>query len=321
MQRFWPTLFCFLCFINIALADDDFEFGIIFPKAEIINEHTARIPFKLIDHLIVIEAQILDKNGNFIIDTGSEALILNQAHFPNTYPFYKKRQETSGVIGNIDGSMERKVEEFFIKTLSLQNKVSDIIDLSHIEKSKRMNLLGIIGFDILKDYEVFIDLYLNQITLSKVDANGDKLDKNIYLEKITDSVDFKLKSHSIVIKADLNGETLSFALDSAAELNQINSSVNKKALKYFIPTKRLKLNGASKRNVEVLAGKLHRVKLNDDVYFGPMYTILTNLSQLKQAFGVNIDGIFGYEFLKQKRTIINYQKEKLYFVAMPVTSP
>src|SRR5690606_2316395 len=148
---------------------------------------------------------------NFIIDTGSEALILNQAHFPNTYPFYKKRQETSGVIGNIDGSMERKEEEFFIKTLSLQNKVSDIIDLSHIEKSKRMNLLGIIGFDILKDNQVFRQRHMQHITLAKGEAGGEKTDENIYVVEITVSVDFKLKSHSQVTKVDAGLQTLMFA--------------------------------------------------------------------------------------------------------------
>ncbi|MCF6347444.1 MAG: hypothetical protein L3J20_03990 [Flavobacteriaceae bacterium] len=50
-----------------------------FPKAEYISENTVRIPFKLIDHLIVIEAEVLNRKGNFIIDTGSDKLVLNRA--------------------------------------------------------------------------------------------------------------------------------------------------------------------------------------------------------------------------------------------------
>ena len=292
--------------------------GIVFPKAEVVNEHTIRIPFKLIDHLLVIEAEVLDQKGNFIIDTGSKAFILNKAHFPLDYPFLKKNSATSGVLSEVDIPLERKIKDFYIESLNLKDKISDVIDLSHIETSKKMNLLGIIGFDILKDYEIFIDLYLNQITLSKVDRNGNRLDRNVYLEKVTDSIDFTLRGHAIILTTNVNGKSLSFVLDSAAEVNQINKNVSKKALKYFIPSKRLKLAGASGQEIEVLAGKLHRVKLNDQIYFGPMYTILTNLSKMEHAFGVKLDGVLGYEFFKQKRTIINYQKEKLYFVNIPL---
>ena len=299
---------------------DDGRIGILFPKAEIINEHTVRIPFKLIDHLIVIEANLLGENGNFVIDTGSESLILNKAHFPLDYAFMKKREEASGIINDIDTPLERKVRDFYIESLNLEDKISDVIDLSHIEKSKKMNLLGIIGFNVLRDYEIFIDLYLNQITLSKVDKYGNKLDTKVYLEKIADSIDFTLRGHAILISAEVNDKKLSFVLDSAAEVNQITKSAGKKVLKNFIPSKRLKLSGASGKEIEVLAGKLHRVKLNDEVYFGPMFTILTNLSKMEDAFGFNIDGILGYEFFKQKRTIINYQKEKLYFVNMPLAT-
>jgi len=62
-----------------------------------------------------------------------------------------------------------------------------------------MHLLGIIGHNILKDYEVFIDLYLNQITLSKVDKHGNKYDAKVYAETISDSLDFDLKKHTIVV--------------------------------------------------------------------------------------------------------------------------
>lgn len=291
--------------------------GILFPKAEKINEHTVRIPIKLIDHLLVIEAELLGKSGNFIIDTGSRHLILNKIHFPLDYPFMEKREETSGVISSIDRPLERKVRNFYIEGLNLKDKVSDVIDLSHLEKAKRMNLLGIIGFNVLKDYEIFIDLYLNQVTISKVDKQGNKLDKKVFLEKITDSIDFTLRDHTILLSGNIAGKKMAFVLDSAAEVNQVNKSTNKKALENFIPSKRLKLTGASGKEIEVLAGKLHRVKLNDRIYFGPMFTILTNLSKMENAFGVKVDGVLGYEFFKQKRTIINYKKEKLYFVNTP----
>ena len=234
------------------------------------------------------------------------------------YAFNKKSNAASGVLQSIDNSYEKKVKAFVLQNFRLENRNSDVIDLSHIESSKKIKLLGIIGYNILKDYEIFIDMHLNQITLTKVDAFGNKLDKHVYLEKIVDSVNFKLKKHTIVLTGFINNQKVKLGLDSAAEFNQINRTINKKALKYFIPKRRLKLMGASHNKIEVLAGKLHRVKLNETIYFGPMLTVLTSLNNMNEAFGTNLDGILGYEFFAQKRTIINYQKETLYFVDYPL---
>ncbi|WP_053991248.1 retropepsin-like domain-containing protein [Mangrovimonas sp. TPBH4] len=291
---------------------------VAFAEAEILNQYTARIPFQLIDNLIVVKAELLGQKGNFIIDTGSEALILNNVHFPAKYAHNKKRQKMSGVVSIIDNPFERKLNSFVIENLVMENQTSDVIDLSHIETSKKIKLLGVIGYSILKDYEVFVDLYLNQITLSKTDNNGTKLDPRGYLEKIVDSVGFQLKNHTIVVNASINGHPLTFGVDTAAEVNQINHKAPRKALKYFLPKGRILLTGASNRQIEVLAGNLHRVKLSKSVYLGPMQTILTNLDNLNKAFGTSLDGILGYEFFKQKRTIINYKKEKLYFVQYPL---
>lgn len=312
-------MWIFLSFLFFAQANANpilFE-TINFPEAEILNENTVRIPFKLIDHLMVVEAELYDKKGNFVIDTGSETLILNKSHFPDVYGRPKIYKSASGVLDNAN-AYEKYLEEFILNNLSLRNTNSHVIDLSHIEKRKKMNLLGIIGYNILKDYEVFVDMHLNQITLSRLDKFGEKLDPRGYLEKISDSINFKLQQHTIVLKASVGKEEMKFALDTGAEFNQLNKKQSKKVLSNFIPSKRMVLVGASEEKAEVLAGKLYGVKLSDQIYFGPMNTIITNLDRMSEAFGVKLDGVMGYEFFAQKRTIINYKKEILYFIDYPL---
>ncbi|GGD08529.1 pepsin/retropepsin-like aspartic protease family protein [Hyunsoonleella pacifica] len=319
MSRLVLTLFLILPIVCFS-GNKKVNPPVIFKNAEILNANTTRIPFKLVDHLMVVQAELLDKKGSFIIDTGAEAMILNQVHFNNLYEFHKNSKEVSGVNDVLDYSYEKRIDAFDLSGFRLENKVSDVIDLSHVEKSKKIKLLGIIGYDVLKDYEVFVDLYLKQITLTKTDKKGNPLNDKIYLETIVDSLDFTLKKHTIVVNALINNQKLKLGIDTAAEFNQINKSVNKKALRYFIPKKRLKLSDAGGKSIRVLAGKLHRVKLNNNVYFGPMYTVLTNLNQLNETFGTQLDGILGYEFFAQKRTIINYKKEKLYFIDYPLNT-
>jgi hypothetical protein len=293
----------------------------MFPQAEFLNHYTARIPIKLVDQLIVVQAEFLDQKGNFIIDTGAERLVLNKAHFPKGQRLTKKKGQTTGVTRIIDQPYERKLNEFILYNFNLKNKKSDVIDLSHIEKSKKMHLLGIIGYNILKDYEVFVDLYLNQITLSRVDKNGEKLDTKVYAEEIADSLDFTLKKHTILVSGFVNNEKVRFALDTGAEFNQLNKNSSKKILEKFRPIKQLSMVGAGNKKINVLAGKLYNFMLNERIGVGPMYTIVANLGKMNEAYGTTVDGVLGYEFLKYKRTIINYKKEKLYFINSPIFNP
>lgn len=295
-----------------------YDHPFLFTKAEIIDEYTTRIPFKLVDRLIVIEGEYRDQKGNFILDTGSERLLLNKAHYSDLIHQYSNRAETTGVLDYVDDPVEKRIRKIFFNNLSIENKRSHIIDLKHIEKSKKIKVLGIIGYDVLKDYEVFVDMYLNQVTLTKIDDFGNKLGNQPYLEEIVDSIDFKLKKHTIVIEGNINQKKLTFGLDTGAEFNQISHRVSKQVLKSFYPKRRVKLMGASDRKIEVLYGDLHRLKLSETVYFGPMKTLLTNLNSMNKAFGTKLDGILGHDFFAQKRAIINYTKEKIYFIDFPI---
>lgn len=320
MKRYFTLFFLFIVAHSFGFypKNDSYDDVFYFSKAEIIDEYTTRIPFKLVDRLIVIEGEYRQKKGKFIVDTGSEKLLLNKAHYSDLIQEYSRQTQSTGVIDAIDNPVEKRVRKILFQNLTIDNKRSHIIDLSHIERSKKVKILGIIGYNVLKGYEVFVDMYLNQITLTKIDRNGDKLGNQPYLEKIVDSIDFQLKKHTIVIEGNINGKKLIFGLDTAAEFNQISNKVSKKVLKSFYPKRRIQLMGASKKSIEVLYGDLYRLKLSESVYFGPMKTILTNLNSMNQAFGTKLDGVLGHDFFAQKRAIINYKKEKIYFIDFPL---
>ncbi|GAB4166190.1 MAG: hypothetical protein Tsb0033_28180 [Winogradskyella sp.] len=292
-----------------------------FTKAEFVNATTTRIPFKVIDQLIVVEVEILNEVGDFILDTGSETLILNSAHFKPTRQYRIDGQQKSGVNDHIEDVKEKYLNLLSINDINLKKLNADVIDLSHIERTKKIKLLGIIGYSVLKDFEIFIDMHLNQLTLSKIDNKGNKVSDKVYAETIMDSIDFTLKKHTIILKAYVGNKAVKFGLDTAAEYNQLNETLDSEILDYFYPNRELKLTGASGNKKKVLAGKLYSVKLSDSIYFGPMKTVLANLIKMNAAFGTHLDGVLGFEFFLQKRTIINYKKKKLYFFPNPIVSP
>ena len=315
LKRAIILLFVMLNSMARAYGDAPQTRNLSFPEAEMVTKNTVRIPFQIIDHLIVVKAEVSGRKGNFIVDTGAEALVLNSVHFKN----YNKRKyrTTAGVSGTIDNVYLKRLDHFFLKGFSIDRVSADVINLSHLEKSKKTEFLGIIGHAILKDYEIFIDFYLKQITLFRTDKEGNRIDKQILLEKIADSISFNQKKHTIVIDAFINGEKVIFGMDTGAEINQLNNTVSKKVLENFKPLKRVNMIGAGGHKREVIAGKLYRVKFTNTTYAGVMRTIVTNLSEMHNAYGTHLDGILGYEFLVNRRMLINYKKKKLYFIAHP----
>ena len=149
---------------------------------------------------------------------------------------------------NIKSACKQVLDQ--LKEIVVNKITADVVNLSNIEKSKNFRLLGIIGYKVLKQYELFIDLYLNQITLWKIDKKGVKLDQSKFLERISDSIPFTLKKHTIVINSSIQDKKLKLGLDSGAEYNQINKRWTKKLNNNFNGFRRMFVLGVGNKKKE-----------------------------------------------------------------------
>ena len=103
MINFRLYICIFFCYSTMLFANNiekDTQ-KLYFPNAEYIGENTVRIPFKLYDRLIVIEAEIFNRKGNFVLDTGAEKLLLNDVHFDGTN-LKPSHLRHSGVSSDVD---------------------------------------------------------------------------------------------------------------------------------------------------------------------------------------------------------------------------
>lgn len=315
LLRVWMTLICCGYWAAAGASDGPpslhfFETRLVFPQAASPNVNTIHIPFKLVGRLIAVEARVDTLAGAFLIDTGSERLLLNRNYFSG-----RPRPGLSAAIGNTGDAgpvLNRKVDSLHWDNMFFLNVRANVLDLSHIERKKNIRLLGIIGYNVLADYEIFLDFQSRQIVLTRLDKDGARLDPNAIWETPYDSLDFKLYGHLIMLEGEVGGQQLKFNLDSGAELNLIDRRVRRKVLDYFDIIKRVNMVGAGQRTVEVLAGALREVRCGNQ-YSESMRTLLTSLTQMNGSFGVRMDGVLGYEFLSTRRTLINYKREKLFF--------
>ena len=290
--------------------------SLAFPEAVQINSYTIRIPFRWLGRLPVVQAGVDTVYGNFVFDTGAERLLLNQQYYSGGKKIYDKDQY--GVTGKKQEVRSRKVDSLLWENLLITDLEAHILDLSHIEEKRNTKVVGILGYDVFKDYEILLDFPFKQIVLTKLDDSGNRLDPEAFTDVPFDTLDFRLAKHGILLEASVDNHKLWMNLDTGAEINMIDRKVNKRVLKNFKILKRVQLSGAGSKQIEVLAGTLAYVQCGKQKNTA-MRTLLTNLDEISQIFGTRVDGVLGFEFLRPRRTVINYKKKQLYF--LPLVRP
>ena len=281
-----------------------------FPQAAVNDINTIYIPFTLVGQLIMVQAKVDTVAGYFMLDTGSEKLVLNKEYFAAGTD--GRVVAAVGNTGMVSAVVEKRVDSIQLDQLVIHDLNAHLVDLHHIELKKNVRMIGILGYEVYKDFEVFIDFQNRVIVLTRVNKKGIRIDTLAPFEMPTDSLNFDLRHNLIVVETKINSVKLDMILDSGAELNLVDRKVNRRVLDNFTIIKRVNLLGVGQKQVEVLAGVMNDVHCGSQ-YSQKMNTLLTSMDEINSAFGVNLQGVLGYEFLKNRRVLINYQKRKLYF--------
>ena len=259
---------------------------------------------------MVVEAKVDTVSGYFIVDTGSERLVINKNHYE---PGLQSLPVVSaGNTGFVQSVVARNIDSLKLELLVIKNLYAHFLDLGHIELKKNTRIAGILGYDVFKNFELFIDFPERRIVLFRLNKQGNRIDQQTRSGVPADSLDFVLRRHLIHVVTEINHVKIKMILDSGAELNLIDRHVNRKVLDNFTIIKRVNLVGVGQREVEVLAGVMKDVHCGQQ-HEDKMNTLMTSLDAFNDGLGAQADGVLGYEFLKSRRTLINYTTHKIYF--------
>jgi predicted aspartyl protease len=260
------------------------------------------IPLKRAGRLLLMEAKIDNETGNFIFDTGSSKLVLNNTYFRKYVSI--ESGEKGGITGSVSGVRQTKVSRIQISGLSYTNTMADLVDLGHIENRRGVKILGLFGFSLLKNMEIVIDVCHNELHIYRLNKSGNRLSSGSQEFKADISQKVQMYQDVLFVSSQINGKILSFCLDTGAESNVISSASPKKVMSTVSITRRSGLVGSGKPSAEALYGTL-----NDFVMSGHqipmMQTIITNLDDMSASFGFTIDGMLGYDFFEKGQVCIN----------------
>lgn len=265
------------------------------------------IPIKRSQNLILLEGEIDGLTGNFILDTGAPYLVLNQTYFRD-YLMIKSEKEVAGINGGTQAYQSR-IKQLNLSGLQYEKISADIIDLSSIENSRQIKVLGLLGTQLFSRYAIFIDLQKNVLTVHLLDKKGDLLSPNAYYENPYLKMPFQYINHVIILNIGIANYRLNFAFDTAAETNVLNYKQPKAILKLLNPINRFNLTGIGGSEFEVLYARINEMQVDTRIFTGNRF-LVTNLSKMGKAYGQNIDGMLGYDFYTRGAFAINFVKRE-----------
>lgn len=258
--------------------------------------------FELIGGMIFIEANVNGKTGTFILDTGAPGVILNE----------KPQQKSEDLIaGGINGTVEIgevNIQNFAWGIINLSDIQGYSLDISHLEKSFEKKIAGLIGFDVLADFELLFDYQNKQIQI--LPARKNELHKN---NKPIQKIAFQKQGHLPVIQAKIGKKTYNFGIDTGAEVNLLAAHILQKLEEdVLIINASTTIQGLDNSPQSVQVGTIKNTRVQD-TEFPEMEYLFVDFSKINDNRETKIDGLLGFTFLEKSKVSINYKKQKIYF--------
>jgi hypothetical protein len=269
------------------------------------------IPFSRAGNLIVLQGKADTVRGNFILDTGCPQLVLNLTYFRN-YKAVEENSDGNGITGSGFTVVKSQVDSFSFGGAYFYHVPADITNLGNIENTKGIKILGLIGMEFLKPFEMIVDYEKSLIFLHRVNRKGPAY----YNETLSDTsaygiVPITISDNRIMVQTTLAGKKIKLIIDSGAESNLLDSRLPDKVFKEVSITGRTFLSGAGRAKIEVLQGDLKSLTLgNQSIKNLPV--IISNLERTCFSYAGCVDGILGFDFLSLRKIGFNFVTNKMY---------
>ncbi len=267
------------------------------------------LPFRVSKGIIVVDAEINGIKGKFLFDSGAPDLILNSKD-----NLTQTANKLKGVNGEIKNSGSTKIDSFCLSGIKIMGGDIYTMDLSHLEKKLGLKFLGIIGYEVYKEYELRFNYFKKELHLLKTDSAGTCIRTVAIPERLVGSSNFKLIQHIPVVESRIGNTTYKMGIDCGAAGNLLDEKYLETLIPYCKRVKNGALIGAENKSNKVKVAKIKR-SIIGGANFKNTRTTFSNssLDQFNQGFGLGIDGLIGYPTLKQYISCINYKQKKISF--------
>ena len=269
------------------------------------------IPFTRAGNLILIQAKADTATGFFVLDTGAPGLVLNLSYFRHYQT--SSPVESGGVTGGA-AAATTSVDSLHLGPITYRKLDADLINLGHIENTKGVKILGLLGVRLFLHFEMIIDYTNNRLYLRLIGKKKDAEPRNPQLQDTSayTTIPIDIIEDKVFVYLTLKGRKLKFIIDSGAETNVLDSRLPGKVFEDVEITRKVTLNGSGNHRVEALYGDLKGLRVAGRP-IGNLPVLITNLQSMCDAYNSTcLDGMLGFDFLSLHKIGFNFVNHRLY---------
>ncbi|MBM6945815.1 MULTISPECIES: pepsin/retropepsin-like aspartic protease family protein [Bacteroides] len=274
------------------------------PAQEIIT-----VPMEIQDNMIVVTAKLNGIERKFIFDSGAQSLYLNSRYFGKDT--INSISGAKSVNSSISGQDIIPIDSFDFYGIKTQNKDFVMSDLSHLLKDE--GIYGLIGYQVVKDYDWLFDYANKTLTLIKPDKTADYINKMQYTTYEIPIQMTSETSHIPFVKGKIGTEEVSLGIDCGAAANLLDIALFDKLKNNLTDITTTELAGVSTQKTDVQKASVKSLALGKKL-FENVSTVFNNMNHLNSRWENKIDGLIGYEILSKQKTIVSLRNKKIIFI-------
>ena len=261
------------------------------------SSNLVKIPFELVNGLVLVSASINGDTGSFILDTGSPMVVVNPRNVEGLQPV--NTQQSYAFRGR-----PVKVNHFSWAGIEREGMDALAMDISHLENASHRKILGVIGYEVLNKYEVMFDCR-NQVLLLYEPRNSWIHERETPLF----SFRFQMRDELPVIKARIGGKKVHLGLDTGGTTNLLSEKLLEQIPAASIgKVKQEKVLGLANIPEYKKSAMVGDIEVDGQ----PLHTssfLFTDLSHLNDT---HIEGLLAMPFLSKFRFSINFKTKRVY---------
>ncbi|MEZ5040434.1 MAG: hypothetical protein R2828_11090 [Saprospiraceae bacterium] len=268
---------------------------------------SAKLAITLADKLILIEGKVDDRIGYFLLDLGVSDVILNSAHFEGVI---SKEKGVYGLNGRLSTAETKRVN-LSLGNIQWKNRLTYLLPLNHLEAAKGKEILGLIGGALFNKCKLLIDLSQMTVEIEKASSGESTASYDQHDLAPTSILPFKLKGGMPWVEVRLNHMFFKFGMDTACEYSLISAKLLPFLEDLIFNKREVNSRGVSAKIKQVTAAKLTQLEVGL-LTCHPIGILFVDMGLINQNIpGAKLDGILGFDFLRQFKVAINYHTREI----------
>ena len=286
--------------------DSIFEMPIELPIARL-KQGPIKMPFEYRANEIMVKSRINNKSDVYLIlDTGATTTVLNQADATT----FGATRETDYKMTTGSGTIKTSytiLSSLSLGDLTLNDVPVAISDLPGFHELSGVKPVGIIGADILRRFLVSIDYENGELTFS------DPHDVTVPVDAVVLPTQPALGAAGLVVEGKLDGQPLTFLVDTGAAFNNVSEGLVQKLLKSpLLPVG--KVEGLDGQKVSIGAVMFKNLKIGPLTIAKPIFLVAPH-TVTGAPKGIIVNGtlaILGNPLWSQYKMTIDYRHQRLF---------